>query len=42
MISLGQYSVFVCEQSYQIKEALDECEYHYNMVAYYLKKSEEG
>lgn len=39
--SLAQYGIFVCEQCYQIKEALDDSEYHYNMLIYYLHKQDD-
>jgi hypothetical protein len=41
IISLAQYGVFVTEQSFQIKETLEDSEYHYHMMIYFMKKKEE-
>lgn len=39
--NLTKYGIFVYEQCYQIKEKLDDSEYHYHMVIYYMNKKEE-
>lgn len=39
--SLARYGCFVCERCFEIREALDNCEYHYNMMVYCMRKKEE-